>query len=214
MGRGDMIIETIKIGFVNVYLITGSNGTIMIDTGYSQNKEVLYEKVKGRNIKLIILTHGHIDHIGGAYYLSRKLNAPIGMCEEDLELLKDNSSRALYADTLIGKILRGVSRKRFRKSHYEDIKVDLSLKEGMILNYGDLECRIIELPGHTRGSIGVVIKNNIFVGDAMMNIVKPTKARLYETLADVINSQKKILLEQVEYIYTGHGPRFSKSQFK
>lgn len=207
-------IETIDIGGVNAYVITGDEGAILIDTGYYSNREKLYNRVKDKDLKFIILTHGHVDHIGAAYYIAQKLGISVGIHVEDVALLKDNCCRARQADNFIGKMIKIISECGNQYNHYDDLKIDLFLEEGMTLEYGNLKCKIIELPGHTRGSIGVIINENIFVGDAMMNMLKPTKARLYENLEETIKSQDKILEQEIENIYTGHGPSFKKNEFR
>ena len=207
-------ITTLQIGGVNSYIVAGKDGAVLIDTGYYANREKLFEKVKDKNIKLIIVTHGHIDHIGGAHYISEKLKVPVAMNDGDLELLKDNSIRNVFADTLIGKLIKNVSVLNFKKAYYDDMKIDISIKDGMAFTFGNLQCRIIELPGHTQGSIGVVVNNNLFAGDAMMNIIKPSKARIYEKLSDALTSQEKILQENICNIYTGHGAMIVKNKLK
>ncbi len=79
-------IKRIPCGMVNCYLLTGKNGAVLVDTGETGYEEKILEACAGKNVRLIMLTHGHIDHIQNAAYLARELKAPIGMNEKDLAL--------------------------------------------------------------------------------------------------------------------------------
>ena len=79
-------IKRIPCGMVNCYLLTGKDGAVLVDTGETGYEEKILEACAGKNVRLIMLTHGHIDHIQNAAYLARELKAPIGMNEKDLAL--------------------------------------------------------------------------------------------------------------------------------
>lgn len=64
---------------------------------------------------------------------------------------------------------------------------------------------IVELPGHTKGSIGVKIGDNLFVGDALMNMFYPTISILYTNEQEMLKSAKYISELGEQTIYFGHG---------
>ena len=210
----DIDIKRISISGVNSYIISGDEGAVLIDTGFYRNRKKLYEQVKDKDIKIIFLTHGHADHIGGAAFLSQELNVPVAMGKGDLELLNDNFIREVYSSSLLGNIVRSASIQNFKKAYYERMKIDIFLTEDMVFEYGKMKIKVIELPGHTKGSVGFIINNNFFVGDAMMNMVFPTAALIYEDKEASLNSVRKIKNADIVYVFSGHGKKFAIRKFR
>ena len=66
-------IERIKCGNGNCYLVSEGNNAILVDTSRTQYKDEILETCRKKDTKLIILTHGHVDHIQNAAYLSKEL---------------------------------------------------------------------------------------------------------------------------------------------
>ena len=67
----EKIIDNIhikRIGYFNLYLIKGNDGDILIDTGFICIKKLLKKWLDNHNLKLIILTHAHVDHIWNVAY--------------------------------------------------------------------------------------------------------------------------------------------------
>lgn len=206
------MIEIIDCGMVNCYLLIGKDGSVLIDTGNAPDREKIYNAVKDKKVKLIILTHGHIDHISNAAYLKEKLNVPIAMHEDDYRLSKDNTLQACHADTLLGKLILAFSKPSFKKK-IESFEPDLFIEEGDdLIKYG-INAEIIDLPGHTKGSIGVWTRTEIIVGDAMMNFGKPSGARLFWDKNEAARSLEKIKNSHVLLVYPGHGKPIELEKF-
>jgi len=199
-------IERIQCGNGNCYLITENNNSVLVDTSRNKYKDMILEICKDKNVKLIVLTHGHVDHIQNASYLSEQLNVPIAMHKDDYELSKNNMLNPLYAKTFLGKILLHFSVSSFKKDKIESFSPDIFLKEEYFLeNYG-INAKIIELPGHTKGSIGIkAADTDLIAGDALMNLVYPTKSMLYEDEKAINESAEKISSMGDLTIHFGHG---------
>lgn len=207
-------IKTIKCGNVNCYLIINKNNCILIDTGTEKYREYLYNQLKPFNITLIILTHGHKDHIGNAYYLSKQFNAKIAMNKNDEALSKDNSIRPLYVDNYLGSVLL----KRIMKENYEktieDFNVDIYLENNMSLTEYGFDCKVISLEGHTNGSIGILVNNTeLIAGDTLTNIIKPSPSPLAEDFQKLTKSLEVINELNVTTIYVGHGKSINAKKF-
>ena len=67
-----------KFIYFNIYVIRGKNGDILIDTGFIGMKKALKKWLDNFNIKLVILTHAHVDHTWNAAYLKKRYNCQIG----------------------------------------------------------------------------------------------------------------------------------------
>ena len=200
------VIERIKCGNGNAYLVTDGDSAILVDTCREQYRDLILEKCKVKNVRLIILTHGHIDHIQNSAFFSKKLNAPIAMHEADMELTRSNWSEPMYAHTILGRIIIRLSQQSFEHDKIEPFEPLLFLKESDSLAEYGVDATVIELPGHTKGSIGIMVGDtDIIVGDALMNMPFPSKSPLYGNRAAMEKSAAKISASGGAMIHFGHG---------
>ncbi|WP_349668816.1 MBL fold metallo-hydrolase, partial [Lacrimispora sp.] len=98
-------IVQIKAGS-NCYLVSENDSSILVDTGLKGNERKILNACKGKNITLIVLTHGHIDHIQNAAYLAKQLQVPVAMHQKDVELLQNNLCRVMKSNGFPGNIIR------------------------------------------------------------------------------------------------------------
>ena len=83
--------------------------------------------------------------------------------------------------------------------------VDIKLKENQIIKKYGIELKITDLSGHTTGSIGILYKNYLFAGDALVNRRKhPQIAFQNQNNEDAIKTYEKILTMSPEIIFVGH----------
>lgn len=199
-------IQRVQCGNGNCYIVSNGNNSILIDTCRSKYRDIILNACKPYKIGLILLTHGHIDHIQNAAYLSDKLGAPIAMHKADLELIKNNWAQPLEAKNVFGKLVLAMSLKSFKEENFQTFTPMVLLNEGDTLdNYG-IAGRILSVPGHTKGSIAVdIAQKHIFVGDALMNMFYPTVSMLYNDRKEMLKSAKKIGDLGKRTIYFGHG---------
>lgn len=104
-------------------------------------------------VKAIIITHAHIDHIGGAQKLKALTGAPVYMNSRDQELYDHLDMQAQW----LGMVTP------------EKTAIDMNAREGESVQLGDAEFQVLETPGHTQGSIGVWIpaENKLVAGDTL-----------------------------------------------
>ena len=175
------MIDTIVCGPVNAYLVHGNNASILIDTGTAKYKEKVWEACKNNNVKLIILTHGHFDHCQNAAYLAHKLNCLVGIARDDIDLVKNNQKRKVFGKGIWGKTYAYLSNRNIKKNEIHEIVPDVILENEMPLQVFGIDGKIIGLPGHTKGSIGVMLATGeLLVGDAMQNIISPSTTWCFE----------------------------------
>jgi len=208
-------INTIKLGIVNCYLIHSDDSFVLIDTGYAHQRELLEKELIKLGctpgyLKLIILTHGDADHVGNAAYLREVYKVKIGIHKDDSSMIEtgdDGSSRKTKPDhlSLLFKVIRklGVLDKQNRIMTF---KADLYLEEGQSLTEFGCEATVLNLPGHSKGSIGVLTKEgDLFCGDLIYNLPG------FGFIDDAIEHKKSI--ESIKklplrLIYPGHGKAF------
>ena len=205
-------ITHIKAGS-NCYLIQQNGSAILVDTGFIGNEKKILAACKDLPVKLIVITHGHLDHIQNAAFLSEQLHVPIAMSRYDLDLVRDNLCREMKSKGLLGHIVRVFSILSAKGARMRDFTPDIFLKEGDHLNQYGVNAEILELPGHTEGSIGIKLDDCIFVGDALMNILTPRVSLIYENRNEMLKSAEKITGLGELQIYYGHGKTTSNRKW-
>lgn len=200
------MIERIRIGYANCYLLSGEGGAVLIDTCNYKDGPKILRRIRDRNVKLILLTHGHFDHVSSAKYLAERLKVPIAMSEADLRIIGNGGASILHGATALGKVFSFFSKPVLRKATYSFFKPEMLLEDGQDLSEYGVRAQVVALPGHTRGSVGVHTEDGGFiVGDAMFNIVRPTVARIFEDRDTMLQSVEKIKNSGARTIYVGHG---------
>lgn len=184
-----MIIKTIPAGIydANCYLIMDedSKEIVIIDPG--GDGEMLEKAINslGGTPKYILLTHGHVDHVGGVEYLADRFKIPFYISEEDEEfILKDK--------TVFGNIR----------------KADGYLIDNQTLPFGKDGIKVINTPGHTRGGVCFLIKDKVFTGDTLFKASIGRTDFIGGDFEDIVSSIKIRLLtlgDEVQ-VYPGHGP--------
>lgn len=207
---GNRIIR-IPCGMANCYLIAGEEQSVLVDTGGSKNQKKVFDIVKDYNVTLIVLTHGHYDHIQNAAYLADKLNAKVAMSADDYDLIKKPSAHKTEGRTLLQKLFSASSALFYPFLKVEPFEPDFFLTGGQSLDEFGVDGTIVELKGHTKGSIGFLLNDSkdLFVGDAFMNIFNISEPFLFEDYEELKVSEKIIKNSCGKMIYPGHGTAFS-----
>lgn len=201
-------ILRIACGNGNCYLISHGKDAILVDTCREKYRQKVLDACGPFEVHLLVLTHGHIDHMENAAFLSQALHIPVAMHRADLDLLEDNLRQPLSAHSMLGKIVLAASIKAFQTlKHVPSILPAVFLEDGDSLDsYGVPDIKIMGLPGHTNGSIGLdIAERELIVGDALMNMFYPTVSMLYHNKAIMLESVGKIEALGPRTIYFGHG---------
>lgn len=178
----------------NCYIINSENtkDAIVIDPGGDVDEIIKLIEDNNLNVKYIILTHGHGDHIGGVIPLKNKFNIPVVIHEDDKEMLVDGNKN-LSALMAMGSL---------------EPEADILVKDGDIIEFGDIKAEIIHTPGHTLGGISIKIRDNIITGDTLFaGSIGRTDlfGGDYDTLIKSIKTKLMIYPDNVK-VYPGHGP--------
>lgn len=209
------MIRQITCGTANCFIISEKDSAVLVDTGTAAYRKKILRACAGKNVKLIVLTHGHYDHAQNAAFLSRALGAPVAMHPADLPVLRDVLAEPIAAHTRRGKVLAGVIRlgrgpalRKFTARAFgnPDFVPEIELCDGFSLEPYGVAARVAALPGHTRGSVGVVAGKDVLAGDALMHIGKPGPALHYVDRAAMETSAAKLTaLGKDVMIWFGHG---------
>ena len=191
--------------YFNVYVIKGKCGDILIDTGFICMRKSLKKWLDSFNIKLIILTHAHIDHTWNVAYLKKIYNCDVAIGCLDFENI-DNSKIKSQASKRRYKLWTKLMNWGMRKFVPEKFVVDITLKDNQIINKYGIKLRVVNLSGHTRGSIGIIYKDYLFAGDALVNrsINHVDTAYQNQDNESAKESGLKILEISSKVIFVGH----------
>jgi hydroxyacylglutathione hydrolase len=219
-----MVIKTIGLGFVNTYLIEVKDGFVLIDTGVPFQWEKLNKALKAAgcqpgNLKLVVITHGDIDHIGSGAKLQAKYQAKIALHQGDAFMAETGAMLTRMTRTLSAKIrapIMGLARVILGpRIAIETFKPDEILKDGQSLEEYGLDAVVVHIPGHTKGSIGILTKDgDLFCGDTLVNRNKPETAIYIEDGQEQKNSIDKLMKMNIRKVYPGHGKPFDMKELK
>lgn len=215
---------------VNSYLLVENEELLMIDTGMSIRSSLAYleeqlsqKGFKFKDIKRIIITHLHIDHIGGAGYIQRISNAPVSMHEKEVYFInklikypeesigdfKRIMNKSGVMKEVVGKMMffhPGVS----NQAVYSQINYNATVRDDDIIRLGNRKLRIIGTPGHSINHICIYdIENKIlFSGDHVLPKITPNiRVPINEDdpLGEYLDSLEKVERLEVKYYFPGHG---------
>lgn len=207
-----------RLGSVNCYLIRTEIGYILIDTG-GTNKRTELEKVlenegcQTGNLKLIVLTHGDFDHIGNAAYLRNKFGTKIAMHYDDSGMVEHGDMFWNRKKTNL--FIRMIASVMFKLNKSDRFKPDLYFKDGSdLLEYG-FNAKVLSIPGHSRGSIGILTNNgDLFCGDLFENMGKPVLNSIMDDSTAANTGVEKLKSIKIDTVYPGHGTPFPFEQFR
>jgi len=188
-----MIIKPITGGMFDSvsYLIGDKGKALLIDAGVKSEKVLSIAKELNLTIEIIILTHGHIDHVTEIDNISEHTKAKVYIHVDD-EMSLSDARYNLSAYT--GKATTFKCKRE-------------NLRDGSVIHLGELEFKIIHTPGHTPGSICIEVNNDLFSGDTLFNsgygrvdLPNGSFEDIYKSIVD-----KLFLFPSDMTVYPGHG---------
>ena len=138
-------IHTLTLGMyqTNCYIIHDENSKTcaVIDPGYEGTAVLRKAQSLGLTVEAILLTHGHFDHVGGVKDIAAATSCRVYLCADDLSMPEMMTAGPLYYTDTYG--------------------------EGDTLNLAGLTVHVIHTPGHTPGSVCLLVEDAMFSGDTL-----------------------------------------------
>ncbi len=192
-----MILKKLVVGpFASNCYIVGSEKTgegMIVDPGDGARHILKSVDELGLDIKLIVLTHIHIDHIGAAREVKESTGAELAVHVDDAKSIEEQG-RSL--STSLG------------FSYPDPPSPDVLLNDGDSIDIGDLHFMVLHTPGHSPGGICPLGQGVVFSGDTLFNYGIGRTDLLGGSYSQLLNSisTKLMVLPDDTVVYPGHGP--------
>ena len=229
-------IKAINLGGVNCFLAKAGDGFVLIDTGFKARRAQLERELERAgcrpgDLKLVVLTHGDVDHAGNCAYLRGKYGAKIAIHRGDAGMVErgDMSWNRKARPDRISIPFRAVIFFVGRFSGSGDFDVfspDVILEDGDDLSEYGFDAAVLHLPGHSTGSIGILVPGgqpspgspgttgrSLLCGDLLINVTRPGAHFMINDLADFNASLEKLRGLDIETVYPSHGRPFPMASF-
>ena len=188
----------------------------MIDTGRGGKRATIENALESAgcrrgDLQLIILTHGDFDHSGNAAYLRDRYSTKIAMHYDDLGMVEqgDMTWNRKKPNLVVGALFSLL----IRLGESDRFTADIFLKEGDDLSDYGFEATVIELPGHSKGSIGLLSSGgDLFCGDLLGNTKKPELWSIIDDPFAAAASLDKLKGLDIETVFPGHGEPFAMEE--
>ena len=212
----------IRLGFTNTYLVWGENGYLLIDAGPLNKASLFFQRLEKHRIspdqiKLIVLTHSHWDHVGSLFDIKAVCKCPVLAHEKEAFYLKNpvfkQPLRKKNADEKKQRLF-GENLKRLEKKYrFKAVEAEIKIHDTLDLEDLGFSARVLPTPGHTSGSLSVVTGDaEAFVGDLAINTFPfgpgPAFPQYAYDHGQLEGSWEKILFSGAQTILPAHGRPF------
>ncbi len=214
-------ITRIEFNETNCYLIKVQDQFVLIDTGWTKHRKEIEAKLEEAgcergNLKLILLTHGDFDHTGNCAYFKNKFDCSVAMHYDDLGMVQLGDflwNRNVGTLTrILFRIVIFIMRMKLRKE--DRFTPDIFLEDGQDISDLGIDAKVIYIPGHSKGSIGILTKGgDLFCGDLLVNTDVPEKNKMISDAESYDASITKVKPLGIQTVYPGHGESFTMKRF-
>ena len=213
-------IIPIPVKGANAYLIKSENGFLLVDTGSSANIRVFKDALKKAggtlaDIKAIVITHAHYDHVGNVKQLKMESGAYVIINAQEQSLLEKGFTTIPNGTSNIFKLIVFFARKfASSQSYFPAVTPDITFKTEYDLEPFGFSAKVIHTPGHTTGSSSVLVDGDKCIcGDMCFNIMPNSVYPVFANDTEQLHATLKALQEyDIQEFFPGHGKKFGKDK--
>lgn len=215
------MIRRINMGMVNLFLV-GEDPYVLVDTGMKSSGKKLLDylyayDINPKSIELIVLTHGHEDHIGSLDYLRKATGANVLISDMEYRTLTCEVDHGIKPVAGWVKVFHGIGKIAGAKPKPVHLDVDILMEETFDLEAYGVEGQVVLTPGHSKGSVSVLVGKEAIVGDSLMAFRKkslPGRPFIAYDLDLVKKSMMKLMDMGAETFYLSHGSIYDIEEMK
>jgi len=201
-----------------VFLISNDENCILVDTSVKNQWGSLNKKInrlcaeKGIVLTSLVLTHSHFDHAGNAASIRDRFDAKVIVHRNEVDYLKKGKTSLPRGTIFLTKWFDIFGEKAAQLVKYKPANYDVLVDDKYDLSEAGFNAYIMHTPGHSEGSISIIIDNEIaVVGDAMFGVVKGSVLPFFaDDTKSMVNSWKKLLETQCRQFLPSHGTVVSR----
>ncbi len=213
-------VWTVRQDYNNAHLVRTDEYTVLVDAGLERDAEAILDRLERAgtspsDIDAVVLSHGHADHAGGASVVRAASGAPIVMGEDDQFLAaRGHNDELCPTDRTAERRLEAAQAETFTP-----FVPDVTLPAGSSATLGELlgwsapVGTLHSIPGHTPGSVVLVVGSAVFAGDLLRGSVTGSRARTHYYQCELDDNARDLrtLLDDIapdgERFFLGHfGP--------
>jgi glyoxylase-like metal-dependent hydrolase (beta-lactamase superfamily II) len=196
-------LTMLRVNGWQIYVWRDRDSVTLIDTGAPGSGADIAAAVPG--IDRIVLTHGHVDHVGSAAELRETTGAPVMAGTGDAAVIRGEAPMPppVFEDWEIPiheRVSAGLP------AAAPSVSVDRGLSDGDVIDFGG-GAHVLAIPGHTQGSIGVHLPEHgvLFTGDTIANVGSVMLGTFNQDRSRTIASFHRLAALDVETVCFGHG---------
>jgi glyoxylase-like metal-dependent hydrolase (beta-lactamase superfamily II) len=205
-------------GVYNVYALTHGDDMLLVDTGRIYGWRLLRNRIEGLRSRAghraLILTHSHFDHAENAARMKNSSGLKVIVHRSERHYLADGDSPlpagAIFPTRWIMRLFGRLARPFFR---YSGVLPDICVDERMDLEPFGFDGYILHTPGHTHGSMSVIVEDRIaLVGDTLFGVLPGSVMPPYaDDIPGLIKSWRNLLDTPCERFLPGHGREIKRA---
>jgi hydroxyacylglutathione hydrolase len=209
-----MYIHRIEVGETNCYLLQGARGTVLIDAGPRGGAPKIVAGIgtagiQPKDVRLILVTHGHLDHYGAANEVKAWCGAPVAAYHSEPAFSQNKRNAVPPAQTLRGSMVRWLYFLLSPLFPFAPLEADILLDDGADLSPYGVDAHVVLVPGHSPGSLAVITaEGEAFVGDLLVNYVVPSRPMYLSDRRAWQQSYEHLGAIKPRTVYVGHGEPF------
>jgi glyoxylase-like metal-dependent hydrolase (beta-lactamase superfamily II) len=213
-------VHPVKHAGANIYLIETDKGYILVDAGMPGSNEALdaafkEARVDPRTVQLIVLTHGHLDHVGAVAYAKDVTGASVLAHRSLATSLEKNEIEKAVPRTrnLVTRLMNALS----SWMPFTGVKPDLVMDDEFDLAEYEIAGKVIHTPGHSASSVCIVLDNGeALIGDMVReeDSGEIGLGSFYEDKQVLLDSLEKVAALEPRIVYLSHGDTIDNSTLR